>query len=87
MLLASYKKQVLPDPVSEGKTYTNYQLLRNSEFCCAGFKDFCKKFTVWNYDKGRFTVVDNISYEGHNTRPISFCPFCGEKIELKEVKN
>lgn len=84
---APYKKQVLPDPTSEEKTYTNYELQKNAEFCCDEFKSFCKKFTVWSYENGKFAIVDSITYEGHSVRPISFCPFCGEKIEYKQVKS
>lgn len=84
---ASYKKQVLPDPISEGKTYTNYELEKNAQFCCDEFKEFCKKFTAWSYEQGRFAIVDNISYEGQTVRAIDYCPFCGEKITYAQIKS
>lgn len=84
---ASYKKETLPDPSSEGKTYDNFTLQRNVEFCCDAFKNYCKKFTGWSYDHGKFGIVDQITYEGHSTSLIDFCPFCGEKIEYDDVNN
>lgn len=85
-MIASYTKQSLPDPENEGKKYINYHLVKNIEFCCEEFKGFCKKFTVWSYEQGQFTIIDEISYDGHHSRVINFCPFCGEKIEYKESK-
>jgi hypothetical protein len=84
---ALYKKETLPDPASEGNTYDNYTLKRDVEFCCDSFKTYCKKFTRWNYDQGKFAIVDQITYEGHSTSAINFCPFCGEKIEYEDVDN
>ena len=83
-MLASFKKEKLQDPEKEGETYTNYLLLRETQFCCEKFKEHCKKFTVWSYEIGKFSIVDEITYEGHSVSPIDFCPFCGEKIEYKD---
>lgn len=81
---AVYRKQQLPDPQKEGETYVNYELRRDAEFCCDDFKNYCKKSIGWSYERGRFVVVDQISYEGHSVLSISFCPFCGERIEYQD---
>jgi hypothetical protein len=78
---ASYKAEKLQDPQSTNETYLNYVLKRDVKFCCEKFKNHCKKFTVWNYDEGKFTIVDQITYEGHSVQTIDFCPFCGEQID------
>jgi len=80
---ALYKKETLKDPESENNTYSNFTLKRDTEFCCEKFKNYCKKFTVWSYEQGKFAIVDQITYEGHSVQPIDFCPFCGEKIEYE----
>ncbi len=82
---AAYKKETLSDPTIEGQTYLNYTLQRNTEFCCDAFKNYCKRFTGWNYDQGKFGIVDQITYDGHSTTVIDFCPFCGEKIEYEDI--
>ena len=78
---ASFKKETLPDPKDAGGSYENFILERNVEFCCNNFKAYCKKFTCWDYEKGKFSIIDNITYDGNSTIVIDFCPFCGEKIE------
>jgi len=83
-LKAIYKKEALKDPESENNTYTNFTLKRDTEFCCEKFKSFCKKFTVWSYEQGKFAIVDQITYEGHSVQPVFFCPFCGEKIDYED---
>jgi len=82
---AVYKKRELPDPVYEGKTYINYELNRNTEFCCDDLKTYYKQSSGWSYDYGKFSIVDQISYEGHTVKTIDYCPFCGEKIEYEDV--
>ncbi len=82
---ASYKKETLPDPASEGHTYDNYTLQRDVEFCCDSLKGYYKKSSGWNYEQGKFVIVDQISYDGHTVIAIDFCPFCGEKIEYKDI--
>jgi len=82
---AIYKKETLPDPQETKKDYDNFTLNRGTEFCCEMFKSYCKKFTGWDYNKGKFAIVDNITYEGHSTLTIDFCPFCGEKIEYENI--
>lgn len=84
---AIFKKEIIQDPQALEKTYENYTLAKRSEFCCNNFKSYCKKFSVWDYSKGKFAIVDKISYEGHSTLTIDFCPFCGEKIEYQERKD
>ncbi len=81
---ALYKKETLKDPESENNTYSNFTLKRDTEFCCEKFKSYCKKFTVWNYEYGKFSIVDQITYEGHSVQSIDFCPFCGEKIDYED---
>ena len=81
---ALYKKETLQDPEKEGETYTNHSLSRETEFCCDKFKEYCKKFTGWSYEHGKFSIVDQITYEGHSISTIDFCPFCGEKIEYED---
>lgn len=81
---AVYKKETLEDPEKEGKTYTNHTLLRETQFCCDRFKEYCKKFTGWSYEVGKFSIVDQITYDGHSVSSIDFCPFCGEKIEYED---
>ena len=82
---AVYKIETLQEPEKEGETYTNYTLLRETEFCCEKFKAYCKKFTGWSYDHGKFSIVDQITYESHSVSTIDFCPFCGEKIEYEDI--
>ena len=81
---AWYKKETLQDPESENNTYSNYTLKHNTEFCCEKFKNYCKKFTGWNYEQGKFAIVDQITYEGHSVKTIDFCPFCGQEIEYED---
>jgi len=81
---AIFKREILKDPESENSTYSNFTLKRNIEFCCEKFKNFCKKFTVWNYESGTFSIVDQITYDGHSVQSIDFCPFCGEKIDYED---
>lgn len=82
---AIYKKETLPDPSSEGNTYENFTLKRDVEFCCSDFKEYYKKSTGWSYEHGKFSIVDQISYDGHTVRIIDFCPFCGEKIDYEDL--
>jgi hypothetical protein len=84
---AIFSKEILQEPQDLEKSYENYTLTKNSDFCCDKFKSYCKKFTVWDYNKGKFAIVDEISYDGHSTLAIDFCPFCGEKIEYQEKNN
>lgn len=81
---AVFKKETLKDPESENDTYTNFTLKHNTEFCCEKFKVFCKKFTAWSYEQGKFAIVDQITYDGQSIQPIDFCPFCGGKIEYED---
>ena len=81
---AIYKKETLQDPEREGATYTNHTLLRETEFCCDKFKEYCKKFPGWSHEQGKFSIVKEITYEGHLVIPIDFCPFCGQKIEYED---
>jgi len=81
---AIFNKETLQDPQNSEKTYDNYTLNKDSKFCCNEFKAYCKKFTGWDYNKGKFAIVDKINYDGHTTLTIEFCPFCGEKIEYQE---
>ena len=80
---ASYKKKILQD---QNENYENFILSRDVLFCCEKFQSHCKKFTCWNYEKGKFSIIDNITYEGHSTAIIDFCPFCGEKIEYENLE-
>ena len=84
-LRAIYKKETREDPESENNAYSNFALNRDTQFCCEHFKTLCKKFTVWNYEQGKFAIVNKITYEGHSVQPIDFCPFCGEKIEYEDA--
>jgi len=81
---ALFKKETLKDPESDNNTYSNFTLKRDTIFCCETFKKYCKKFTVWSYEQGKFTIVDQITYEGHSVQSIDFCPFCGEKIDYED---
>jgi hypothetical protein len=82
---ARYVKETLQDPESEGKTYTNYSLKPHTIFCCNRFEEYFKRFSGWSYEKGKFVIVDHITYERHSTTAIDFCPFCGEKITYEEL--
>ena len=84
---ASYKKETLPDPQDSKNTYENFILDRKTEYCCQEFRAYCKKFTGWDYTKGKFVIVDKITYEGNSTITINFCPFCGQEIEYELIKN
>lgn len=79
-----YKKETLQDPQKEGQMYTSYTLVSKTEFCCDRFKEYCKKFTGWSYDYGKFSIVNEITYDGHSVTTIDFCPFCGKKIEYED---
>ncbi len=78
---AIYKKETLQDPEYENNSYLNYILKHETKFCCEKFKNYCKKFTGWNYEQGTFSIIDQITYDGQSAISIDFCPFCGEKIE------
>ncbi|MBI5697521.1 MAG: hypothetical protein HZC29_03295 [Thaumarchaeota archaeon] len=83
---AHYTKITRPDPSSEGKTYSDHTLLKDTTYCCESFKEFCKKFPSWSYESGRFTIIDSITYDSNTQTQINYCPFCGEKIKYKEIK-
>ncbi|MEM2161037.1 MAG: hypothetical protein QXN55_08800 [Candidatus Nitrosotenuis sp.] len=83
---ALYTKITRPDPDSNDKSYTDHTLSKDTQYCCDAFKSFCKKFPSWSYQAGKFTIVDTISYDNTTQIPISYCPFCGEKIKYKEIK-
>ena len=83
----NYNKETLQDPQDIQKNYDNFILSKNTEFCCEKFKAYCKKFTGWDYSKGKFVIVDEITYEGNSSIAIAFCPFCGEKIEYENRDN
>lgn len=85
-MIALYSKTVRPDPDSESGSYTDNVLERNTAFCCDRFSGYCKKFPSWSYEKGRFTIVDSITYEGSSQTEIDYCPFCGERIKYKQNK-
>jgi hypothetical protein len=84
---AHYTKITRPDPNSESGQYIDYPLDRNTAFCCDAFKEFCKRFPSWDYQIGRFTIVDSVTYDGNTQIPIGFCPFCGKKIKYKQTRN
>jgi hypothetical protein len=86
-LKAKYTKKELQDPQSNDATYANFTLNRDVEFCCESFRNFCKKFTVWDYSQAKFAIVDKITYDDHSVQPIDYCPFCGEKIEYENTEN
>jgi len=86
-LKTNYSKEILQDPQDAKKSYENFILSKYTEFCCDGFKSYCKKFAGWDYSKGKFVIVNEITYEGNSTIPITFCPFCGEKIEYENAEN
>ena len=81
---AIFKKEIIEDPQDKKQNYENCTLDKDTEFCCEKLKAHCKKFTGWDYNKGKFAIVESITYEGHSTVSIDFCPFCGEKIEYQE---
>lgn len=83
---AEYTKVTRPDPNSESGTYIDHTLGKDVVFCCERFKEFSKKFPAWSYEKGKFTIVDEITYEGQSQTAIDFCPFCGEQIKYFEIK-
>lgn len=83
---AEFTKITRPDPSSEGGMYSDCTLIKDTAYCCDAFKEFCKKFPSWNYQLGRFTIVDQITYDSNTQTPINYCPFCGEKIKYKELK-
>ncbi|MFM8659180.1 MAG: hypothetical protein ACKOCQ_04505 [Candidatus Nitrosotenuis sp.] len=84
---AFYTKTIRPDPISEGSTYSDHTLLKNTAYCCEQFKEFCKKFPSWNYAFGRFTIIDSVSYDSNTQVQINYCPFYGQKIKYKQIKS
>lgn len=86
MIIIEYTKITRPDPDSSSGSYTDHILSQNVILCCDRFKEYTKKFPSWNYKTGRFTIVDEITYEGHSQISVDYCPFCGEKIKYKEIK-
>ena len=87
MIIIEYTKSTRPDPNSSSGSYTDHVLNKDVILCCDKFKEYSKKFPSWSYEKGRFTIVDEITYEGNSQTPIDFCPFCGEKMKYKEIKS
>ena len=83
---AEFVKIQRQDPDAKDFNYTDCSLSKDTVFCCEVFNKFCKKFPSWNYQLGRFTIVDQITYESNTQIPINYCPFCGEKIKYKELK-
>ncbi len=86
-MIAEYTKISRPEPDSQSGFYIDHTLNRDTVYCCDKFKEYSKRFPSWSYEKGRFTIVDEITYEGHSQTQIDFCPFCGEKIKYKEIKS
>lgn len=83
---AEFTKITRPDPSSEGGVYSDCTLVKDTLYCCDIFKEFCRRFPSWSYEKGKFTIVDEINYDSNTQTPINYCPFCGEKIKYKELK-
>jgi hypothetical protein len=83
---AEYTKILRPDPNSPDSSYADHTLNKDVLYCCDKLKEYCKKFPSWNYEQGRFTIIDEITYDGNSQTPIDYCPFCGEKIKYKEIK-
>ncbi|MFY9300037.1 MAG: hypothetical protein WAO91_02445 [Candidatus Nitrosotenuis sp.] len=81
-----YTKSTRQDPSSESGTYADCVISKSTIPCCEGFGEFSKKFPSWSYEKGKFTIVDEITYEGQTQTAIDFCPFCGERIKYFEIK-
>lgn len=79
---AYFIKKILQD---QEENYENFILNKSTKFCCDKLKSYCKKFTGWDYNKGRFVIINKITYEGNSTVEINFCPFCGEKIDYKDI--
>lgn len=86
MIIIQYTKITRPDPDSASGSYADHVLSKDTILCCDKFREYSKKFPSWSYEKGRFTIVDEITYDGHTQIAIDFCPFCGEKIKYKEIK-
>lgn len=87
MIIIEYTKITRPDPDSPSGSYIDHILTQDVALCCDKFKEYSKRFPSWSYEKGRFTVVNEITYEGHSQIQIDYCPFCGEKIKYKEIKS
>jgi len=83
---AFYTKTTRPDPDDAKKTYTDHALHKDAQFCCDNFKSYCKKFSSWNYQIGKFTIIDSVSYDTTTQTPIDYCPFCGKKIKYRIKK-
>ena len=79
---ATFRRKILQD---QEESYDNFILTKDVKFCCEKFKAYCKKFTGWDYNKGKFIIINGITYEGNSTIEIDFCPFCGEMIEYENT--
>ena len=86
MIIIQYTKITRQDPDSASGSYVDHVLSKDAVLCCDKFREYSKKFPSWDYGKGKFTTVDEITYDGHSQTPIDFCPFCGEKMKYKEIK-
>lgn len=86
MIIIGYTKTTRPDPESASGSYTDCILNKDVVLCCDKFREYSKKFPSWDYGRGKFTIVYEITYDGHSQIPIDFCPFCGEKMKYKEIK-
>ena len=86
MIIIQYTKITRPDPDSASGSYADHVLSKDTVLCCDKFREYSKTFPSWSYEKGRFTIVDKITYDGHSQIPIDYCPFCGEKIKYRETK-
>lgn len=80
---AFYRKETLHD---QERGYDNFILNKDVKFCCDLLKSYCKKFSGWDYNKGKFVIISEITYDGHSTLEINFCPFCGDSIEYNNIK-
>lgn len=65
-----------------GRGFVYDKQLSELKECCESFKNKFKNRTIF------FTTIDNEERCAFLSpyQPINFCPFCGAKIELKEIK-
>jgi len=67
-------------------TPVEWEIDSSSDFCCWEFK---KSIIYDPYDPAKLSF--HISKDGNkllwNGKEISYCPFCGQKIEIEKILN
>jgi len=84
------KKAIDGKALFDSNKAADYKIISH-DFCCdkmgyciQGGSNFC--FSDWNFPEPCYSVYIPDTYGDGDNEEIHFCPFCGEKIEYKEVE-